>query len=103
MRFLSWQEVLLFARAGAVLYYHAPLDYARNRLTPGKHPYGYVVRARTLRIYPPWSIGRGRHRTADPFTADKHHLSRFSHEGSAAGGIHASRHRRHRSHRRGRR
>ncbi len=51
--FNSWSEVLEYARSGAPLYYHAPLNVRPVRL-------GGVIR-----------------RTSDPFTADKGHLDRF--------------------------
>lgn len=68
--FNSWKEVLAAAHAGEPLYYHAPLD---------AHPVRVEVeaRARSLRVFPPGSRGRGKARTSDPFTADKGHLSRF--------------------------
>ncbi len=65
------------ARRGEALHYRAPLDCVATKLTPGKGPYHYAARVRTIRIWPPGSVGRGRFRTADPFTADKHHLDRF--------------------------
>ena len=74
--FATWADVMAFARAPSPtganrLYYWAPLD-ARPVLLRD-----YQVRARTLRIFPPGSRGRGRARTSDPFIADAKHLSRF--------------------------
>ena len=69
--FASWQEVLSFARTGAPLFYWAPMNIAPVRL------YRFEVRPRTIRITPPDAHGRGRMRTADPFSADAGHLSRF--------------------------
>jgi hypothetical protein len=69
--FASWPDVLAYARAGAPLYYHAPLDHRAVLLVK------YEVRARTIRVWPIGSTGRGRFRTSDPFTADGSHLSRF--------------------------
>lgn len=77
--FSSWPDVLAYARTGGDLYYQAPLNYRPVRLRPGKNQtLTYEVRARSIRIWPPGSIGRGRSRTADPFTADAGHLDRFS-------------------------
>ena len=70
-RFASWQEVLAFAATGAPLFYWAPLNIAPVRL------WRFEVRARTIRITPPGATGRGRMRTADPFSADAKHLDRF--------------------------
>ncbi len=82
-RFVTWNDVLDWARGGQPLYYKAPLDYravqiwpVRPGQTPG--PFNFQVRARTIRIWPEGSVGRGRRRTADPFTADAGHLDRFS-------------------------
>jgi hypothetical protein len=76
--FRSWADVIAYARTGAPLYYSAPLDRRPVRLNPGRNmPYSYEVRARTIRVWPPGSVGRGRFRTSDPFTADREHLSRF--------------------------
>lgn len=69
--FSTWSDVLAYARTGAPLYYHAPMDAFPVRI------FHFKVRARTIRIWPPGSQGRGRMRTADPFTADKGHLNRF--------------------------
>jgi len=69
--FETWTDVLTYARRGELLYYHAPLDIEPVRL------WTFEVRPRTIRIWPPGSEGRGRTRTADPFTADHHHLDRF--------------------------
>ena len=69
--FHTWKEVLAYARTGAPLYYQAPMNYQPSRLTK------FQVKAKTIRIWPPGSEGRGRNRTADPFTADAHHLDRF--------------------------
>lgn len=92
--FTSWSDVLAYARTGGPLYYQAPMDYRPTRLSPchpgydtrGKYhdagrgcgPYQYFVKARTIRVWPPGSVGRGRGRTSDPFTADAGHLDRFS-------------------------
>lgn len=70
-RFASWQEVLAFAATGAPLFYWAPMQIAPVRL------YSFEVRPRTIRITPPGATGRGRMRTADPFSADAKHLDRF--------------------------
>lgn len=79
VHFESWPEVLAYAKTGGPLYYQAPLDHYATRLYAGKNPPGYEVRARSIKIYPPGSTGRGRNRTSDPFTADSGHLPRFSH------------------------
>jgi hypothetical protein len=78
--FHSWADVLAYARRGAPLYYHAPLDSHPVRIYPKTwdgEQLAYVVRARTIRIWPSGSTGRGRRRTSDPFTADAGHLDRF--------------------------
>ena len=75
--FSSWDEVLRAAKNGETLHYRAPLDPRALALTPGKGPYHYTVKAKTIRIWPPGSSGRGKFRTADPFTADRGHLARF--------------------------
>jgi len=78
--FQSWADVLTYARTGQPLYYQAPMDHQATRLRPGaKTIFGFEVRAKTIRIWPSGSLGRGRQRTSDPFNADKGHLSRFSH------------------------
>lgn len=78
--FESWADVLTYARTGQPLYYQAPMDHQATRLRPGaKTIFGFEVRAKTIRIWPSGSLGRGRSRTSDPFNADKGHLSRFSH------------------------
>ena len=69
--FATFADVLAYARTGAPLFYHAPLNYAPARL------HSFTVRPRSIRIVPPGATGRGKSRTADPFTADKGHLSRF--------------------------
>jgi hypothetical protein len=69
--FARWIDVLAHARNGGALYYHAPLDCSPVRLTD------FQVKARTIRIWPLGSRGRGKGRTADPFTADAGHLDRF--------------------------
>lgn len=69
--FDSWKDVLDYARTGAPLYYQGPMDYRATRL------YRFTVRARTIRVWPPGSTGRGRMRTSDPFTADAGHADRF--------------------------
>lgn len=81
--FATWPEVLAYARTGQPLYYQAPLDVQPSRLHAvtaerGPAPFGYLARPRSIRIWPPGSFGRGKQRTADPFTADAGHLSRFS-------------------------
>jgi hypothetical protein len=77
--FESWADVLTYARAGQPLYYQAPMDHQATRLRPGaKTIFGFEVRAKTIRIWPSGSLGRGRSRTSDPFNADKGHLPRFS-------------------------
>ncbi len=78
MSFSSWSEVMSAARAGEPLHYKAPLDPHSLRLTAGSGPYHYKALGRTIRIWPPGSAGRGKFRTADPFTADAGHLARFS-------------------------
>jgi hypothetical protein len=78
--FQSWADVLTYARTGQPLYYQAPMDHRATLLRPGaKTIFGFEVRAKTIRIWPSGSLGRGRSRTSDPFNADKGHLSRFSH------------------------
>lgn len=67
--FQTWDEVMLYARSGKPLYYQGPLD-ARSTKLDG-HFYRMKVQKRTIRIIPPKAY-------ADPFTADKNHLSRFS-------------------------
>lgn len=79
VHFESWPDVLAYARTGGPLYYQAPLDRYATQLYAGKSPPGYEAKARTIRIYPPGSTGRGRNRTSDPFNADSGHLDRFSH------------------------
>jgi len=78
MSFSTWSEVMAAARNGEPLHYRAPLDPHPLRLTKGTGPYHYEARTRTIRIWPPGSAGRGKFRTADPFTADAGHLERFS-------------------------
>ena len=78
IHFESWPDVLSYARTSEPLYYQAPLDRYATQLYAGKDPPGYEVKARTIRIYPPGSAGRGRNRTSDPFNADAGHLERFS-------------------------
>jgi hypothetical protein len=65
--FASWPDLLAHIESGAVrsegLWYHAPLDVL---------PYSVRVELRArgkVRVFP-WS-------SADPFTADEGHLSRF--------------------------
>lgn len=85
--FSSWREVLDYAGTGAPLYYKAPMDHRATRLRPvdgTPFPPCYEVRARTIKIWPYGSVGRGRNRTADPFTADSGHLGRFSRPDTAA-------------------
>jgi hypothetical protein len=79
--FASWADVLAAAKAGENLYYRAPLDHRPTQLIPRSHSGQercYEARARSIRIWPPGSTGRGRWRTADPFTADAGHFNRFS-------------------------
>lgn len=86
--FRSWPELMTYARAGGPLYYQAPMDHRATRFRPGKGDLNtYEVRARTIRLWPPGSVGRGRNRTADPFTADPGHLSRFFLPTSEVGGV----------------
>jgi hypothetical protein len=86
--FHSWPELMTYARAGGPLFYKAPMDHRATRLTKGHGtPNSYEVRPRTLRIWPPGSVGRGRSRTADPFTADAGHLSRFFLPTDEVGGV----------------
>src|SRR5574342_879105 len=87
--FEKWADVLEAARRGKPLYYKAPLDPRPIRLTPSEGdktrvPYTYEVKSRTIKIWPPGSVGRGSQRYSDPFTADSGHLDRFSHESGAA-------------------
>jgi hypothetical protein len=80
-RFADWAAVLAAAARGERLYYQAPLDVRPTLVRPAngeRTPYTYEARARTLRIYPPGCVGRGRLRTSDPFTADAGHLDRFT-------------------------
>jgi hypothetical protein len=86
----SWADVLANAKSGVDLYYWAPLDHRPVRLrysTPGGGTPivvpAYEPHARTIRIWPYGSVGRGRMRTADPFTADAKHLDRFFHKTGA--------------------
>ena len=74
--FDTWKEVLAFAKEckPGQLFYHAPLNIEPVALLK------YEVRARTIRIWPPGSTGRGRMRTSDPFTADVNHFDRFRRE-----------------------
>ena len=78
--FATWGDVLAAAKAGENLYYKAPLDHRATGLAPrtrSGQEQCYEARARSIRIWPPGSTGRGRWRTADPFTADAGHLDRF--------------------------
>jgi len=83
--FTAWKDVLFDSQLGEPFYYWAPMDARPVRFiarsngsapTPGT----YEARARTIRIWPPGSVGRGRYRTSDPFTADAGHLDRFYHQ-----------------------
>lgn len=76
--FSSWRDVIEYAGTGGPLYYKVPLNHHPTRLrpTPGQEG-GYETRARSIKIWPYGSTGRGRNRTADPFTADSGHLGRF--------------------------
>lgn len=77
--FESWADVLEYAKTGEPLYYSAPMDRFPARLMPGGNaPFTYKAQARTIKIWPAGSTGRGRNRTSDPFTADAGHLDRFS-------------------------
>lgn len=79
--FSSWRDVLDYASRGGDLYYKAPMDQRATRFSErdaGLAPYTYQVRARTIKMWPGGSTGRGRSRTTDPFTADSGHLDRFS-------------------------
>ena len=80
--FATWDDVLMAAKLGAELYYQAPLDVKPTRFTPVTNrsvrvEQTYELRVRTIRIFPPGFVGRGRYRTSDPFTADVEHLPRF--------------------------
>lgn len=82
--FGSWPEVLAYAATREPLYYWAPMDHRPVRMvssTPGGgSPIvvpAYEPRKRSIRIWPSGSLGRGRMRTADPFTAGAGHLDRF--------------------------
>lgn len=80
-KFESWPEVLAYAKTGGPLYYQAPMDHHAQKFTPRSekpYPYTYEVRARTIKMWPWGSFGRGHSRTSDPFTADSGHLERFS-------------------------
>jgi hypothetical protein len=68
--FDSMADVLVYAAAGGQLYYKAPMNVSPQRIE-------YKAKARSIRVFPPGSTGRGRMRTSDPFTADKGHLDRF--------------------------
>jgi hypothetical protein len=90
IKFATWRDVLEWCAAGKPVYYQAPLDYRPTRLLTtetfpalGRVPYTYQARARTICIFPPGCIGRGKSRTSDPFSADAKHLGRFSHEAQA--------------------
>ena len=79
--FDTWVDALRWAAAEKPIFYQAPMDHRATRLWP-KHTHpvtaaSYEVRPRTIRIWPVGSTGRGRARTADPFTADAGHLDRF--------------------------
>jgi proteasome lid subunit RPN8/RPN11 len=76
--FSSWPEVLKYANSGAPLYYWAPMDHRPIRV------HDFEVRARSIRIWPSGSRGRGRGRTSDPFTADSGHMDRFRRPASGA-------------------
>lgn len=78
--FDTWVDVMSWARRNLPLYYQAPMNIYPVRLwreAPTRAHATYIVRARTLRITSSDAVGRGRLRTADPFTADKDHLDRF--------------------------
>lgn len=87
IRFPEWADVLDYAHTGRPLYYQAPMDAFAVRLTQCfKHtrwqpcaPYTYVVRGKTIRIFPPGSNRRPSDPDrVDPFTATRGHLDRFS-------------------------
>ena len=89
--FKTWREVLDAAKSGDVLYYQAPLNHRPTqlrRLTEGDKwsTNVYEPKAKTVRIIPYGARGRGRIRTADPFTADAGHLDRFR-RGEGGGGF----------------
>lgn len=78
--FDSWQDVLIHAQGDRGLWYKAPMNHAPVRLwheAPTRAHTTYSLKARTIRITPADAVGRGKARTADPFTADKGHLVRF--------------------------
>jgi hypothetical protein len=68
------------AKAGQDLFYKAPMDQYAHRFTAqsgGASPFTYKAKGRTIRMWPSGSVGRGRWRTSDPFTANAGHLDRF--------------------------
>jgi hypothetical protein len=69
--FASMKDVIAWAKSGHPLYYKAPMDPHAKRL------HDFKLMARSIRIWPSGSRGRGRMRTADPFTANAGHLERF--------------------------
>jgi hypothetical protein len=79
--FESWADVLAYAQTGEPIYYKAPMDRYPARLTPSnpkaRSPFTYQAQTRTIKVWPGGSVGRGRNRTADPFSADAGHLERF--------------------------
>lgn len=80
--FKTWQEVLAAAKRGEELHYKAPMNTrptTLRRLVEGdKYSTNvYEPKAKTVKIIPYGARGRGRMRTADPFTADAGHLDRF--------------------------
>jgi hypothetical protein len=79
--FTSWADVLAYAQTGEPIYYKAPMDRYPARLTPSnpkaRSPFTYQAQTRTIKVWPSGSVGRGRNRTADPFSADAGHLDRF--------------------------
>lgn len=78
--FQTWKDVLAYAQTGAPIWYQAPMDHRPIKLHPRKEQGEervYEAHARTIRVWPSGSTGRGRNRTADPFTADVSHLDRF--------------------------
>jgi hypothetical protein len=80
--FKTWADVLAAARTGETLLYKAPMNVrptTLRRLVEGDKwsTNVYEPKARSIRVIPYGARGRGRMRTADPFTADAGHLDRF--------------------------
>jgi hypothetical protein len=80
--FASWADVLAYAATGGPLLYKAPMDARpiglRAQDAGPRRVYTYELKARTIRIWPWGSLGRGHLRTSDPFNATAGHLDRFS-------------------------